>query len=117
MIDRRKGGRLPDNVIDLLLQHDIAEHGKHLEAAAPWVTGLDEVRRAVLNDMAFNLGVAGLLGFRNTLQAVKDGRYEEAAEGMMASRWAKQVKGRAVRLATMMRTGQWPPEIDSGKQD
>ena len=30
---------------------------------------------------------------------------EGAARGMLASLWAKQVKGRAVRLAEQMRTG------------
>jgi lysozyme len=55
--------------------------------------------------MAFNLGVPGLLKFKNTLRAVREGRFEDAAKGMLASKWARQVKGRAVRLAQVMKTG------------
>lgn len=61
--------------------------------------------------MAFNLGVGvpggkkGLLGFKNTLGMIERGEYA-AADGMLRSLWAKQVKGRAIRLANTMRTGQ-----------
>lgn len=87
------------------LIEDIRKHNDELAAALPWVSGLDPVRRRVLQNMAFNLGVRGLLGFKNTLGMVKDGDYEGAARGMLNSLWAKQVKGRAVRLAEQMRTG------------
>jgi lysozyme len=55
--------------------------------------------------MAFNLGVPKLIGFRNTLADMEAGRYDEAADGMLASLWAKQVGNRADRLADMMRKG------------
>ena len=84
---------------------DIKSHNAKLYARAPWIRQLDPVRRRVLENMAFNLGIDGLLGFKNTLKAVQDGRYDDAANGMLASLWAKQVKGRAVRLAQEMRTG------------
>ena len=108
LIDKRKGGRLPEPIIDALLDMDIAEHAAALEAALPWVSGLDTVRRAVLVDMAFNLGVPGLLKFKNTLEFVRNGRWVEAGAGMLASLWASQVGPRARRLANMMRTGKWP---------
>lgn len=94
-----------------VLKQDVLEHNAKLAAALPWINGLDPVRRRVLQNMAFNLGVGdaqkrtGLLGFRNTLEYVRTGQYEKAAAGMLASKWAKQVKGRAVRLAEQMRTG------------
>lgn len=74
---------------------------------------LDDVRSAVLIDMIFNLGMGsakretGLLGFKNTLAAIREQAWERAAKGMLASKWARQVKGRADELAAMMRTGQW----------
>ena len=55
-------------------------------------------------DMAFNMGYR-VLQFKNTMKAVEEGRYEDAAKGMLASKWAKQTKSRAVRLAEMMKTG------------
>lgn len=62
-------------------------------------------RQAVLCSMAFNLGKTKLLEFTNTLRAVKEGRYADAAKGMRNSLWAKQVGNRAERLATLMEQG------------
>jgi len=107
LIDKRKGGRLPEHIIDALLDWDAGEKWQELLRRAPWVEDLDDVRQAVLLDMAFNLGVTGLLKFKNTLKAVRAGDWDAAAAGMMNSLWAKQVKTRAVRLAHMMRTGEW----------
>jgi len=84
---------------------DVAKHNAELAEKLPWVASLDPVRRRVLQNMGFNLGVNGLLGFKNTLEAVRTGRYNQASAGMLASLWAKQVKGRAVRLAHEMLTG------------
>lgn len=67
---------------------------------------LDDIRRMVLIDMCFNVGIRGLLDFKNMLAAIEEGNYELAAEEMMDSKWASQVKGRASQLAYMMRTGE-----------
>ena len=107
LIDARKGGTLPDFIITTLLEHDIEKHGNELFAALPWAKNLDPPRRAVLINMAFNLGVKGLLGFANTLAAVKDGAWANAAHRMLQSKWADQVGARATRLAEQMRTGEW----------
>lgn len=91
-----------------LLGNDIDHHWRELVKALPWVEQLDEVRQHVLLDMAFNLGIAGLLGFKNTLATIKAGDFQKASVMMLDSRWAKQVGGRADRLATMMATGKAP---------
>lgn len=88
-----------------LCRNDVARVVAELDAALPWWRGLDEVRQRVLANMGFNLGVPGLLGFKNTLRKVKDGDYLGAAQGMLASKWAGQVGPRALRLAQMMRDG------------
>lgn len=62
---------------------------------------------ASLLNMAFQMGVDGLLGFKNTLELIRTGSYEKAAEGMLSSLWAKQTPARAKRLAVQMRTGVW----------
>jgi len=88
-----------------LLNNDIQREWKALTTALPWVTGLNDVRQRVLLDMAFNLGIAGLLKFKNTLATIQRGDFVKAADMMLDSLWAKQVKGRAVRLSQMMRSG------------
>ena len=72
---------------------------------------LDEVRRAVIISMAFNLGFKGFMSFKNLIKALKNDDYELAVVEMLNSKWANQVKNRAVRLAKMMETGHWPTDI------
>lgn len=107
LIDKRKGGRLRDNEIDFLLSNDIDEVEEALGARINFYKGLDEARRGVLLNMAFNLGVEGLLAFKNTLNLVGAGKYKEASVEMLKSKWAKQVGNRAIRLSKQMETGQW----------
>lgn len=107
LIDKRKGGRLTDDEINYLLANDIAEKERELEASVSFYKRLDEARKGVLLNMAFNLGVQGLLGFRNTLKLIETGKYEEASKEMLKSKWARQVGDRAVRLSKQMLTGEW----------
>lgn len=90
-----------------LLIRDLADFDRALNDALPWVSSLDGARYGVLLNMAFNLGVHGLCGFRRMLAAVRSGRYDVAASEMLDSVWARQVKGRARELAQQMRTGEW----------
>lgn len=105
LIDLRRGGGITREESRYLLRHDIEEVFEQLDAAIPWWLLLSQKRRRVLANMAFNLGIGGLLSFKNTLAAVKRGDYEAAARGMLNSKWATQVGQRANRLAEMMRTG------------
>ena len=100
---------------EYLLQNDIDRVIVSLRRELPWIEQLDEVRQRVLYDMAFNLGIAGLLQFKKTLKAVKDGDYEQAGRMMLDSKWATQVGKRSDRLSVMMAIGKdprelWPPQ-------
>lgn len=90
---------------EVLLHNDVKDTLRELNFALPWVADLDPVRQRVIANMAFNMGVPKLMEFRATLRAVKGGEYGVAAEGMKASLWFRQVKGRGVRLVEMMKTG------------
>jgi lysozyme len=89
-----------------LLQNDLDEVEAQLSGALPWWKTLDEVRQRVLANMAFNLGIAKLLGFTLTLSRIERKQFGPAAESMLQSVWALQVGVRAKRLAEMMRTGE-----------
>lgn len=71
---------------------------------------LDEARTAVLVSMAYQMGVAGLAQFKNTLYLVETKQFEEAAKAMLDSKWARQTPNRARRHAEQMRTGLWCTE-------
>lgn len=105
LIDQRRGGGITHDEAMMLLQHDIDRVCAELDEAIPWWISHSDNRRRVLASMAFQLGVAGLLSFRNTLAAVRRQDYEAAAEGMLRSRWATQTPVRARRLADLMRAG------------
>lgn len=70
----------------------------------PWVGDLDMVRQRVLLNIAYHLGVPGLLKFRNTLEFVKNGKYQEAADEISESLWARNTY-RAAQLSQAMRSG------------
>lgn len=75
---------------------------------------LSQPRRDVIVEMIYNLGPRGYSSFVNTRKAMLEGRWEDAAEGMLASKWATQVGKRAARLAGQMRTGEyWLADYDS----
>jgi lysozyme len=68
---------------------------------------LNAARRAVLANMAFNLGLSRLGGFVRLRERLAASDYQGAAEEMLNSVWARQVGARARELAEQMRTGEW----------
>lgn len=108
LIDASKpGAGLRDTEIELMLRNDVEDRIAAVGNALPWFYELDEARQGVLINMAFQLGTAGLLGFKTTLDLVKAGKYAEAANQMLRSKWAKQTPARAARLAKQMMLGKW----------
>jgi lysozyme len=73
-----------------------------------WFDKLAPVRQMVVVDMVFNLGIEGFKKFQKTLYYIRAGLYENASLEMLDSTWARQVKGRALELSAMMRTGEVP---------
>lgn len=106
-IDSRKGGGISRDEAMLLLQNDIEARTAQLEDRLPWFVYLSATRQGVLINMAFQLGIGGLMNFKKTLAHVEAGQYTAAASEMLQSTWAKQTPERAERLATQMRTGVW----------
>lgn len=105
LIDKRKGGGLSSDEIDYLLKNDLDKVSRQVNEKLPWVSKLSSTRQAVLYAMAFQLGINGLLGFKNTLKLIEQGRFNEAATNMLKSKWATQTPARAKRTAELMRKG------------
>jgi lysozyme len=87
----------------MLLDNDIGDCWTRLSANLPWVADAPENVQEVLVNMAFNLGMDGLLQFTTALGHLQACRYAEAAQAMLASKWTRQVGKRAERLAEMVR--------------
>ena len=98
---------ITDAAIEQIFHDDLAGVTAELSFFPFW-PGLSEVRQAVLQNMAFNLGVHGLRnGFGPMLAALEDGDYGLAADRMLGKSWERQVGDRARRLAAQMRTDTW----------
>ena len=103
LIDKRKGGRLPDAVRDFWLEYEINKTTAELEKRLPFFSALSQVRKDTLINMAFNLGVNGLLNFKKTIALMASGKHEAASSEMLDSQWARQVGQRANRLSQQWR--------------
>lgn len=90
-----------------MLNNDVDYFYCQLNKKLTWLKYLDDVRQNVLVNMAFNLGIAGLLTFKNMLNHCGDGHYDDAAKEMLNSKWANQVGYRAKELAEQMSTGEF----------
>lgn len=66
---------------------------------------LTEARRGVVINMAYNLGLNRLRGFKQLRHYLQQGDYEKAANEMVDSMWYGQVGERAQRLVDDMRVG------------
>ena len=91
--------------INILLNNDINDCESDLDREMPWWRQLSDNRQRVLLNMCFNLGIPRLKGFKSMLRDVQNGLYDQAAVEMIDSLWARQVGGRAVRLAKLMKNG------------
>ena len=94
LLDPRKGGTLPDKVIDLLFQMDVDEKLNEFFVRIPWAANLSEPRQRALVNMAFQMGVDGVLKFENMLRCLQAGEWEAAVSAAKDSAWATQTPNR-----------------------
>lgn len=95
---------------DFLLANDLNDshaYGRAFLGDAAW-DRLNDARKAALMDMAHNLGQGGLGKFALFREAVVEGNWQRAHDEVLASRYAKQVKGRAIEIAMIWLTGEPP---------
>lgn len=107
LIDASAGGRITSEESSYLLNNDITKVIADVTDKLPWFKDLSEPRQAVLCQMAFQMGINGLLQFSSMLGSVQRGDYEGAGYHMMNSLWAKQTPNRAERLCKQIKTDEW----------
>lgn len=100
------------DVIDLqtalsLLDRDVKASIEDAMVVCKSFNDLNGERKAVLANLAFNIGINKLKNFKNTLACIHAKDYSGAALEMLNSKWASQVGQRAQRLAKRMSTGKW----------
>ncbi len=106
-----KGGAtgLRMDEINLMLENDLKQvHEDLIEIKGSVFTDLVEPRKAVLLNMAYQLGITGCLSFKKMWANIKDKEFKQAAVEMIDSKWAKQTYARALALSEQMKQGKWP---------
>jgi lysozyme len=91
----------------VMLDHDIVYFEEQLRRRLPSFREITHTRQAVLVNMAFNLGVNGLLNFKNMLKALANEDFAEASAQLLDSQYAVQVGRRAHGLAEQLQSGEW----------
>lgn len=104
LIDKRKGGGITRAEAMMLLQNRLGSFFARMDKDMPWWRDQPEPVQRALANMAYQMGVDGLLGFKNTLKLIQDGQYTAAADNAMLSKWAKQTPARAKRVTDLIRS-------------
>lgn len=92
---------------DELLTHDVQKWTQGLSQHS-WFNSLDKVRQAALVDMAHALGLQGTLDFSDLIAGLVLQDWQQASDGVLASKWASEEPTRAKRVSLMLLNGQWP---------
>ena len=105
---RHHGLGLSDAEIDYMLQNDIERTVKELSEEYDWFDDLEEgARRDAIINMHFNLGRVRFATFKRAISHMENENHKEAATEFLQSKWAKQVKGRALEVTDMILTNMY----------
>ncbi len=100
------GSKVPVEACEAFFKQDIADAMSSYLTILPHMRKHLNVNRArVIVEMIFNMNVAKVLQFKKMWMAIEENDFETAAKEMLDSKWANQVKGRAIELAEIMRKG------------
>ena len=97
-----KDSELDEDICDMILERKVAKLVQRLEKNLPYLPSLPKDAQDVLIEMAYQMGVSGLLKFKKTLMYVESKDYKDASVEMLDSRWAKQTPNRAKKLSDIM---------------
>ena len=97
---------------DLILDEDIAEDilmrklerlKRNANSRFKWLEDMPVVVQEVILNMCYQLGVTGVSKFRKAISALQEGDWDEAADEMLDSLWARQTPNRATELSNIVR--------------
>lgn len=99
------GTKLPltEEEAELLLRERLNKKIQHLSIYKPIIRTLDQERQDVLANMAYQMGIRGVLNFKKMWKAIENKDYVNASIEMLDSRWHEQTPRRSQKLANIMR--------------
>lgn len=90
--------------IEVQFEHDLGVVLNGLNRTLPWWISQPPAVQRVLANMAFELGIAGLLNFHRFLAALQTSNYSSAILELQDSDLASQVPSRVSRLVSRLQT-------------
>lgn len=107
-VDRRKGKGLSNKEQVYLLSNDIDECKNELEPFV-WYQQLDDIRKCVMIELCFNMGIHGLLEFKRTLAAIKNKNFDLAIIELKDSKWSTQIGAERIKnICYRLKNGSYP---------
>lgn len=104
LIDKRGGG-ISTNEADILMMNRLQKAANDVFTNLPWVYKISSPRQNALFEMAFQMGINGLLDFKNMLSDMEAYNFNDAAMQALNSDWARQTPQRASRIALAIKSG------------
>lgn len=102
LIDSRKNGGISREEAAMMLDNDIARISKALDNDLTWWRSRPEWVQSGLIQMAYQLGIGGLHGFKVALSCLHAGDYAGARAAFLDSKWATtDTPARAARVVML----------------
>jgi len=99
----KKTGRILDEHIDRLYIIDEGHAVSDCKKLFPEFKNFSHDRKVALTDFLFQLGYDRASKFIKSIHLINIGAWEEAADNMLKSLWAKQTPNRALRVTDLLR--------------
>ena len=98
------GTRLPlsEKEAEMILEYRLNILKGNLSGSL-YMLDIDKKAWDILYNMMYQMGVKGVLNFKNMIKALEAKDYKRAGDEMLDSKWAKQTPARANRLSKAMK--------------
>ncbi|MDR0666856.1 MAG: glycoside hydrolase family protein [Campylobacteraceae bacterium] len=98
--------KITEQEAEFLLKNRLQRAIADINDKKPFIKNFSKNRKRVIYDMAYQLGVNGLLNFKRMWAALEKSEFKDAAYEMINSKWAKtDSPKRAEELALIMHLG------------
>ena len=92
-----------EEVCEMILLEKLEFLEKSIKNRFSWYDESPQVIKEVIMNMCYQLGITGVSKFRKAISALQEGDWDEAADEMLDSLWARQTPNRATELSHIVR--------------
>jgi len=93
---------LTEDIAELILMRKLSELQIRVSNTFDWYIDSPEKVQDVVINMCYQMGISGFSKFKKTIYYLETEQYEEAADEMLDSLWAKQTPTRANELSEII---------------